>query len=169
MFTRKKLLVFGLISLLFLVFVTWIFSTISKTFNDISRNSQTEHIVTLAESVPSDPESFRIWKEKIESQDSGMKILFLSGDPMDNPVLETSNLQEEKLFAELKASSDFTQAIESVSYQEKFFSKNSYDVNGMVVSPVYVPLVVDDYDIAGTVIILSSDSSAKTSTLYCSS
>ncbi|GAB1482441.1 hypothetical protein MASR2M78_12560 [Treponema sp.] len=31
----------------------------------------------------------------------------------------------------------------------------------MLISPVYVPLVVDDYEIAGTVIILSSDSSLK--------
>ncbi|MDX9828440.1 MAG: hypothetical protein RBT73_11930, partial [Spirochaetia bacterium] len=161
MFTRRKLLLFGLIAMIFLVFVIWIFSTISKTFNDISRTSQTEHIVTLAESVPSDPDDFHSWKERIESQDSGMKILYLSGDPLDTPVLETSSPQEQKLFAELEASSDFDQAIESVSYQEKFFSKNSYDVDGMIISPVYVPLVVNDYDIAGTVIILSSDSSAK--------
>ncbi|GAB1482442.1 hypothetical protein MASR2M78_12570 [Treponema sp.] len=128
MFTRRKLIVFGLITVLFLVFVAWIFTTISGTFHDISRSSQTEHIVTLAESVPSSPEEFRSWKDRIESKDSGMRILYLSGDPLDNPRLETDSPFEAELFAQLSASSDFEEAIESVSYQEKFFSKNSYEV-----------------------------------------
>ena len=91
MFTPRKLIVFGLISVVFLVFVSWIFTTVSGSFHDITRKAQTEHIATLAESLPSAPDDFPGWKDRVEAQSPGLKILYLVGDPTDAPRLASED------------------------------------------------------------------------------
>lgn len=161
MFTSRKLLVFALISAVFLVFVSWMFTTVSKTFHGITRASQTEHIASLAESLPVDPDGFPEWKDKVEANAPGLKILYLMGDPADNPRLASSNPVDEALYSKLSASEDYPQAIESVSYQEKFFSKNSYLVEGFRIRPVYVPLLDPEANVIGTIIFLQDESQGK--------
>lgn len=161
MFTPRKLIVFGLISVVFLVFVSWIFTTVSGSFHDITRKAQTEHIATLAESLPSAPDDFPGWKDRVEAQSPGLKILYLVGDPTDAPRLASEDPEDETLYGELAASEDFAQAIESVSYQEKFFSKNSYFVNGVSIRPVYVPLIDEEANVVGTIIFLRDEGAGR--------
>ena len=167
MFTPRKLIVFGLISVVFLVFVSWIFTTVSGSFHDITRKAQTEHIATLAESLPAAPDDFPGWKDRVEAQSPGLKLLYLVGDPTDAPRLASEDPEDETLYGELAASEDFAQAIESVSYQEKFFSKNSYFVNGVSIRPVYVPLIDEEANVVGTIIFLRDEGAGRDSTDSC--
>ena len=161
MFTPRKLLIFGLISVVFLLFVSWMFTAVSNSFHGITRKAQTEHIASLSESLPSEPEDFADWKQRIEANDPGLRILYLVGDPLDNPALASNNPTDKALLDRLSASPDYEEAIESVSYQEKFFSKNSYLVEGFNIRPVYVPLLDPDANVIGTIIFLKDDSEGK--------
>ncbi|MCK7470838.1 MAG: hypothetical protein MZU95_08690 [Desulfomicrobium escambiense] len=67
------------------------------------------------------------------------------GDPLDNPELASAGPGDEVLLARLAASQDYAEAIESVSYQEKFFSKELLPRRGTTnIRPVYVPLMDEE-------------------------
>ncbi|HOX31757.1 MAG TPA: iron ABC transporter permease [Spirochaetales bacterium] len=161
MFTPRKLLIFGLVSALVLAFVSWMFVSISDTFHGYIRSSQTKHIASLAESIPGDPEAFSAWKERVSATDKGLKILYLAGDPQGNPVLASTGPEDEELLAQLSASADYAAAMESVAYQEKFFSKTSYLVGGRRIYPVYVPLMDADSNVTGTAVFMGDENEAR--------
>lgn len=161
MFTPRKLLAFGAISLAFLLFVGWIFSSVSTSFHSITRKAQTEHIASLAESLPEDPSDFPDWKDRIEANDPGLRILYLVGDPLDDPEPASDSPADRDLLGRLAASQDYPEAMESVSYQEKFFSKNTYRLGEYEVRPVYVPLIDYDYNVIGTIIFLKDDAQGR--------
>lgn len=161
MFTARKLLAFGAISLAFLLLVGWIFTSISTTFHNITRKAQTEHIASLSESLPEDPAAFPAWKDRIEANDPGLRILYLVGDPLDHPVPASDGPEDLELLERLADSQDYPEALESVSYQEKFFSKNTYRIGEYEIRPVYVPLVDSEYDVVGTIIFLKDDAQGR--------
>lgn len=162
MFTRGKLTVFAAIAALLFGFEWWLFSTIGDAFGRIVREGRGALMSELADSLPAAGGDIEAWGQKVRDRHAGIEVLYLKGPPGETPIPVGASTPLTEFFRQLAATTDFARAMESVAYQEKYFSPVNVRWGEDEATSVYVPVLdATSQDVAGTVLFLISDKSGR--------
>jgi iron(III) transport system permease protein len=140
-FTKSKLAVFATIAVLLFGFDYWLFSTIGDSFRRIMRENQAALVTAVSDSLPDSDRDIDAWMQTVRGRYSDLDVLYLRGAPAEAPSLVSPSSEQTELYDLLKTTADFAQAMESLAYQEKYFSPVRVRHGDGVAGLVYVPVL----------------------------
>ena len=140
MFTRGKLAIFAAIAVLLLGFEWWLFATIGNSFSRIMRESRLTIVSAVSDTLPADERDIEGWLQRVRGQYPDFEVLYLRGNPAEGPTPVAASPRQTALYREVSATEDFARAMESIAYQEKYFSPVTVTYGDDRFALVYVPV-----------------------------
>jgi iron(III) transport system permease protein len=175
MFTKKRILQFCAVALIFLLADFWMYSTLSSNFRGYEEQRNFNEIELFAQTVPeeSTDTAYETWIPTVKDIIPGSRALYLAFDESTFDFVPLTGSQTTRaLFDANKPNAEFQKALESVYYLEPMRLGSTYkadyaldpDANSFerTDSQVYFVPVIDDtgYQVSGAVMILVPTSTA---------
>ncbi|KUK78019.1 MAG: Binding-protein-dependent transport systems inner membrane component, partial [Mesotoga prima] len=158
MYSWRKLLSFGFISIAVFIALFWIFDTLKNSFFDVVRENQRQLVTVIAESAPRDVETVKDWIVAVNEEFTEAEILYINGVPGWGELQVYAPNEQLKVFYEsISSSEDFEKGLESVYYLENYYSSLDYTFEERNVSLVLAPLIDETrYNMTGFLVFLMS-------------
>ncbi len=158
MYSWRKLLSFGFISIAVFIALFWIFDTLKNSFFDVVRENQRQLVTVIAESAPRDVETVKDWIVAVNEEFTEAEILYINGVPgWDELQVYAPNEQLKVFYESISSSEDFEKGLESVYYLENYYSSLDYTFEERNVSLVLAPLIDETrYNMTGFLVFLMS-------------
>ena len=120
MFTRRKIVMFAVVCLLFLAADLWIYRTLRKAFLDLTENQVRETASAALEAVPTGDEAVWNWVERLEQGNGHFFLLYTRGIHGIDPEVTVFSKNDElsAFFESKKDTPEFRKAFEDATYDE---------------------------------------------------
>ena len=120
MFTRRKVLLFGLICFLFLLADFWVYRTLDKAFVNLADTQVRETAGAALEAVPAGDEAIWNWVDRLEQGSGHFFLLYTRGIHGIDPAVTvfSKNPDLSGFFESRKDSPEFRKALENATYDE---------------------------------------------------
>ncbi len=120
MFTRRKIVMFAVVCLLFLAADLWIYRTLRKAFLDLAENQVRETASAALEAVPTGDEAVWNWVERLEQGNGHFFLLYTRGIHGIDPEVTVFSKNDElsAFFESKKDTPEFRKAFEDATYDE---------------------------------------------------
>lgn len=120
MFTRRKVVMFAVVCLLFLAADLWIYRTLRKAFLDLTENQVRETASAALEAVPTGDEAVWNWVERLEQGNGHFFLLYTRGIHGIDPEVTVFSKNDElsAFFESKKDTPEFRKAFEDATYDE---------------------------------------------------
>jgi iron(III) transport system permease protein len=142
MFTWKKILKLILISLVFLSVDLWFFSTIKKSFTEITVSDQKQLVSAIARSVPDREQDIQQWLETAKSTYGNISVVYVEGVPgFSDLTLHSLYPELINFYREHEKSEEFSKGLDNAAYLEPYFPSTPYDVGGKTVKLMFAPVI----------------------------
>ncbi len=120
MFTRRKVILFGLICILFIVADLWIYRSLKNAFVKLADNQVRETAGAALEAVPSGDAAVSNWLDRLEQGSGHFLLLYTRGIQGIDPEVTvfSKNPELSAFFEEHKNSPEFSKAFADATYDE---------------------------------------------------
>ena len=120
MFTRRKVVMFAVVCLLFLAADLWIYRTLRKAFLDLAENQVRETASAALEAVPTGDEAVWNWVERLEQGNGHFFLLYTRGIHGIDPEVTVFSKNDElsAFFESKKDTPELRKAFEDATYDE---------------------------------------------------
>jgi iron(III) transport system permease protein len=155
-FSLKKILKLILVAAVFLALDLWFFSTIKKSFSEITLTEQKQLVAAISRSVPQRDEDVRPWLETAAQNYDNLSLLYIKGVP-GFTELELFSLSDELavFFRQNESSEEFVTGLDNAAYLEPYFSDDTYSVGETRGRLVFSPVINEaGDDINGVLLVL---------------
>ena len=120
MFSRKKVILFGIVCFLFLVADLWVYRTLRKAFVNLADSQVRETAGAALEAVPSGDEAVWNWVDRLEQGSGHFFLLYTRGIHGIDPEVTvfSKNADLSAFFESKKDTPEFLKAFEDATYDE---------------------------------------------------
>ena len=162
MFSLKKILRLLLVAAVFLAADLWFFSTIKKSFAEITLADQKQLVAAISRSVPLAEEDIRPWLETAARDYDQLAILYVRGVPGFTD-LELYSLSDglAEFFRQSESDEEFATGLDHALYLEPYFSTRTYTAGESRGRLVFSPVINETGDdIDGVLMFLLTEGAA---------